>query len=232
MKRTPMPARSKPMRRGEGPKRKAWMSSGGKALERKTAKKPKARPKTAPKPVIDLVKDRAKDDVAGLCEIGLICGGRAQATQTAHRIGKGSGGVGPKNTTANVASNLIRGCAECHQRIDNAEVADAERLGLKLRHAIALPSEMPVHLHNLNGWVLLDDEGGHRPAPAASYGRPDGVLPVITIDPYEHEFGDEGVVFDGVDRWGHLDCGGWSYEVDGPCECHCGTVLFVVEVTP
>lgn len=238
MKRSPMPRGTKPLERktglarSEGPKRKTWLSSGGKAQERKTAgKKSKSRPKTAPDSAIDLVKDRAKDDVAGLCEIGLICTGRAEATQTAHRRGKGSGGVGPKNTTANTPSNLLRGCAVCHDRIDNAEVADAERLGLKIRHTLALPSEVPVHLHNLNGWVLLDDEGGYRSAPAASYGRPEGVLPVITIDPYEHEFGDEGVVFDGVDRWGHVDCGGWSYEVDGPCECHCGTVLFIVAVT-
>jgi hypothetical protein len=211
-RKTPLVAK-KPMARGKG------LKAGAPA-------KPKARPKTAPKPVVDLVKQRS----GGLCEIGILCLGSAPATERAHRMGKGSGGVGKKNTVSNQAANLLDACHEDHARIDNAEVADAERLGLKLRHTIARPNEVPVHLHNHNGWVLLDNNGGVRRAPEAAC-VPGALLPVITVTAEEYEFSDDGDVFDAVYRWGHADCGGWGVEVNGPCECICGTVLFIVAVS-
>lgn len=226
MKNSPMPARKKPMPRGEGPKRKTSMSPGGKALERATAKKRKSPPKTAPKPVIDVVKDRS----LGLCEIGLVCLGNAPGTETAHRRGKGSGGVGRKNITSNVASNLLRGCHEDAWHIDNAEVADAERLGLKLRHTRAHPHEMPVH-HYQFGWVLLDNEGGHRPAPHASWDRSRGgeVLPVIALTEV-HMWVDWDPFNEAIRRFGHQDCGLHEpHGCEGAYVCPCGAEVFVIE---
>lgn len=195
-----------PMPRGNGPKASA-------------PAKPKARPKTATKPVVDLVKERS----GGLCEIGILCLGTAPATERAHRMGKGSGGVGKKNTVSNQAANLVDGCHADHARIDNVEVADAERLGLKLRHTVARPDEMPVHLHNHNGWVLLDNNGGVRRAPEAAC-VPGALLPVIRLD------GSQETVKAALKRWGHEECGGWLYVEDGPSECRCGVALFVVEI--
>ncbi|MFI6594906.1 hypothetical protein ACIBHX_01590 [Nonomuraea sp. NPDC050536] len=216
MKRSPMPPRKspltakKPMNRSNGFKQvlKPW--------------KAKSRPETAPKNAIVYAKNRSK----GLCEIGLVCFGSAPATETAHRRGKGSGGVGPKNTTAGTAANLLRGCHACHAHIDNAQVADAERLGLKLRHGVARPSELPV-LHYRLGWVLLDDEGGYRAAPAASHAG--GVLlPVIACTSWEL-INQDGAFIEAMERFGHVDCPGWAPPRPGPFLCGCGSTPFYLE---
>ncbi len=195
----------KPMNRGKGPKQ-----SGGKP-------KP-SRPKTAAKPVVDLVKERS----GGWCEIGLKCRGMAPATERAHRMGKGSGGVGKKNLVSNEAANLLDACHDCHVLIDKDDVAGAERMGLKLRHGKSRPDEMPVHLHNHNGWVLLDNNGNVRRAPEAAC-TPGDLLPVIRLL-------NRAVVNEAAARRGHGECGGWTYAQDAATTCWCGTALFVLEI--
>lgn len=208
-RRTPLKAK-KPIRHGKGFK--------------PTANPPKkaSRPKTASKSVVDLVKARS----GGLCEIGLLCFGSSPATERAHRMGKGSGGVGKSNPVANGAANLVDGCHDCHVRIDNAEVADAERLGLKLRHGVARPCEMPVHHYRL-GWVLLDDDGGYRAAPAASYAG-GALIPVIACTAWEL-INQDGAFIEAMQRFGHHDCPGWPAPRVGLFQCGCGSQPFYLE---
>lgn len=218
-----MPRRKSGLKQGKPLERKTEMPRG--AGFKKTAnppKKPKPRPKTAPTPVIDLIKERS----LGLCEIGLKCFGTAPAVESAHRQGKGSGGVGPKNTTANVASNLLRGCVECHNHIDDVEPADAARIGLKVLHGKAHPREIPVRHYRLD-WVLLDDDGGHRPAPEVAC-VPGALLPVVVCGPWDLLTGG-GAVAEVLDRFGHSSCHGLAGARDGLLVCGCGAVVCVVE---
>ncbi|HEY9373173.1 hypothetical protein [Streptomyces sp.] len=182
----------------------------------------KGRPKTAPKTAIDLAKVRSE----GLCEIGLKCFGTAPAVESAHRRGKGSGGVGPKNTTSNTASNLLRGCVACHDFIDNVAPDDAARLGLKVLHGKAHPYEIPVQ-HYQHGWVLLDNFGGWRAAPEAAC-TPGALLPVIVCGPWDLLTGG-GAVAEVLDRFGHADCCGWAGARDGLLVCGCRSVVCAVE---
>jgi hypothetical protein len=207
------------MPRGAEPKRTAYLNGGT-----PTAKRSKAKPPTAPPAVIAAAKERS----LGFCEVGLLCLGSAPATETAHRRGKGTGGVGKRNVTSNVVSNLLRSCSKDHRRIDNAEVADAERLGLKLRHTVAHPREMPVHHYRL-GWVLLDDAGGWRLAPPVSYERPDGLLPVVGVSVWDL-MTQGGKFVEAMERFGHINCPGWSTPREGVFTCGCGSEPFALQV--
>lgn len=178
--------------------------------------------KALPKPVVELVKGR---DETGRCEVGRMCGGLALAQATAHRLGRQSGGVGKKNTTKNVASNLLRACNDCHDWMDKREVRKAQRLGLKVRDGVALPSEIPVW-HVRFRWVLLDDEGGWRTAPPASYAN--GLIPVVACSKWEL-IQQNGVFIDAMERFGHLQCPGWSPPREGLFTCGCGSSPFYLE---
>ncbi|MFI7114023.1 hypothetical protein ACIBK9_47435 [Nonomuraea sp. NPDC050227] len=199
-----------PMKRGKG------FKAAGEAIKRK------AGPQTAPKAVIDIVKERSD----GACEIGLKCFGCAPATETPHRRGKGSGGVGRKNSTSNVASNLLRGCAACHDLIDDVAPADAARIGLKVLHGVAHPYEIPVR-HWRFGWVLLDNEGGYRPAPIEAC-TPGDLLPVIAVDVWDL-IQQNGAFIEAMERFGHLQCPGWSTPRVGLFTCGCGSTPFYLE---
>lgn len=179
--------------------------------------------KALPRSVVDLVKSR---DQTGRCEVGQTCGGLAFAEETAHRLGRQSGGVGKKNTTKNAASNLLRACPRCHDWMDKKEVRKAESLGFKVRDGVARPSEIPVE-HVRFGWVLLDDEGCYRPAPAEAC-RPGELLPVIAAGVWEL-IQQNGVFAEAMDRFGHRQCPGWSAPREGLFTCGCGSSPFYLE---
>lgn len=221
MKRSRLKPGKHLQRKTEMSRGKSFAASAG-ALATK-AKKKASRPKpAAPKSVIDLIKDRS---VA--CEIGLICLGRAEGVQSAHRRGKGSGGVGKKNTTSNTASGLLRACADCHDLVDRRDIPGAQRLGLKLKHTPTHPYEMPVAHWEL-GWVLLDDEGGWSPAPEAAI-HETGPLPVVLVSE-DFSIEDDNRVEEAVRRFGHGDCVSYDLTFGQPVECSCGSSLFVVAV--
>ncbi|WP_189160963.1 hypothetical protein, partial [Sphaerisporangium melleum] len=142
IKRGIPPQRKTPMSRGEGPKRKAWMPSGGKALERKAGAKSKRPKRTRTRPTPD-VKDLLRDRNGTYCEVGIKCVGQAWGDlQMAHREGKKSGGT--KKRWSSQSSNLLWACPRCHYEIDQVSPADAERYGFKIREGVARPWEIPV----------------------------------------------------------------------------------------
>lgn len=228
MKNSPMPRRKKRLENKTPIARKTPLKAGkaippGKGLKRKAnPPKPTSRPKTATAAVVDLVRQRS----GGLCEIGLLCLGNAPATERAHRRGKGSGGVGKSAPISNGPANLLDTCRDDHARIDNGRVADAERLGLKVRHGVALPREVPVYLYR-HGWVLLGDDGSHRPAPEVAC-TPGALLPVIVCGPWDLLTGG-GAVAEVLDRFGHADCFGLAGAREGLLVCGCGAVVCAVE---
>ncbi|WP_204016002.1 hypothetical protein [Sphaerimonospora thailandensis] len=224
------------------PPRRTPLSRGAKQLARKTSiravgkaggkpgKKATAGPKPLPAKVVALVRHRS----GGLCEVGLECGGLAPAVERAHRMAKGTGGPGRKGrAVSNSPSNLLDACRRDHDRIDRAKVTDAYAWGYKIRHGIARPYEVPV-LHAGYGWVLLDDRGGWRSVPDTVL-TPSGLLPVVQITCSEYEYDTPGVLIKTLHRYGHLDCGGWSYdwsgELDAVLFCACGSDPFVVVLT-
>lgn len=182
-----------------------------------------ARLKSLPTPVVDLVKGR---DETGRCEVGQTCAGFALAEETAHRLGRQAGGVGKKNTTKNVASNLLRACARCHDWMDKKEVRKAESLGFKVRDGVARPSEIPVE-HVRFEWVLLDDAGSYRPAPAAAC-IPGELIPVVACTTWEL-IQQNGAFAEAMDRFGHRQCPGWSAPLEGLFTCGCGSSPFYIE---
>lgn len=201
-----------PMKRGEGPKR--------------TAQPKPSRPKAVPKSVKAIIRTRAADS----CEVGLVCGGRAAGVDPAHREGKGSGGT--SKPWSNLASNLLWSCRACHDFIDQKQPARAEKLGLKVRAGVARPSEIPV-LHDRFRWVLLDDEGGVRAAPADAVrecnlrgARP---FPVIACTHWDLML-ENGAFIEAMERFGHLQCAGWSPPRRGLFTCGCGSSPFVLDV--
>ncbi|MBP2704469.1 hypothetical protein JOL79_11650 [Microbispora sp. RL4-1S] len=225
MKRSPMPPRRQPMSRGSKQlSRKAPIRSTGAPKSGKTTGKKSAGPRPLPVKVVAAVRARS----GGLCEIGLECGGLAQAVERAHRTGKGAGGPGGRGRAAsNSPSNLMDACRRDHDRVDRAKVTDAYLRGHKIhRHGLARPHEVPV-LHAGYGWVLLDDHGGWRSAPAAAV-RGEHLLPVLQISRREYDLGETGAVDRALARFGHLDCGGHSFRLDEVLTCACGAELLVV----
>ncbi len=216
------------MRRGEGLKRTTWFRSSGKAMVQAATSKLKRGKNTGPKRD---VKDLLMDRNGAHCEVGIKCLGRAFGKlESAHREGKKSGGT--KKPWSNLASNLLWACPPCHYEIDQKSPADAERHGFKIREGVARPWEIPVK-HYEYGWVLLDDQGGHRPAPEVSWDRSRSaqLLPVILLAEV-HLWVDWDTFDEAINRFGHQDCG--AHEPNG-CEgvyvCPCGSEVFVIEVT-
>jgi hypothetical protein len=204
---TPM-KRGKPLAQGGGPKRK-------------TAPKP-ATPKGVPAAVKMILLARSE----GICEIGLTCRGMAPAQDPAHREGKKAGGT--RKPWSNSPSCLLAACRDCHRLIDGLEVRGAEHLGLKIREGVARPWEVPVKLAR-HGWVLLDGDGGHRPAPTGSH--PDGKRPVPVVACSMWELIQQnGAFIEAMDRYGHLQCPGWSAPREGLFTCGCGSSPFIVQV--
>lgn len=162
----------------------------------------------------------------GACEIGLACGGTGPAQDPAHREGKKAGGT--RKAWANSPATLLAGCRRCHRLIDGVEARGAENLGLKIRAGVARPWEIPV-LHACFGWVLLDDRGGHRPAPEDSYGPGRKPTPVIACTAWEF-INRSGAFAEALERFGHHDCPGRSAPSPGPFVCGCGSaVVFYLE---
>ncbi|MEU8278176.1 hypothetical protein ACFYOK_37585 [Microbispora bryophytorum] len=223
MKRSLMPPRRQQMSRGKPPERRAPIGAGDPNAGRKGGKAKPSRPAGPSTAVVAAVRRRS----GGLCEVGLECGGIAPAVERAHRMAKGSGGPGSKGRAAsNSASNLLDACRRDHDRIDRAKVTDAYERGQKIRHGVARPYEIPV-LHKKYGWVLLDDHGGWRAAPAAAI-TPGGPLPVVQISAEVYELNAPHELIRALHRYGHLNCGGWSYELGQLLNCACGATPFVV----
>ncbi|MGI5161442.1 hypothetical protein [Microbispora sp. CA-102843] len=223
MKRSPMPPRRQQMSRGKSPERKAPIGAGDPNSGRRGGKAKASRPAGPSTAVVAAVRRRS----GGLCEVGLECGGIAAAAERAHRMAKGAGGPGSKGRAAsNSASNLLDACRRDHDRIDRAKVTDAYVWGYKIhRHGLARPHEVPV-LHAGYGWVLLDDHGGWRSAPAEAV--TDTLLPVVQITLAEYEHDAAGELIRALHRYGHLDCGGRSWDLDEVLRCACGAAPFVV----
>lgn len=191
-----------------------------KPLKRSAAKKP-AKPKGVPADVKAIIRRRAN----GLCEVGLVCGGKEPGVDPAHREGKGSGGTG--KDWSNLASNLLWSCRADHDFIDQKQPARAERLGLKVRAGVARPGEIPA-LHKQLGWVLLDHDGSYLPAPTGSH--PDGKrpIPVVACTTWEL-ITQSGAFIEALKRYRHLQCPGWSPPLPGPFTCGCGSTIFYLE---
>lgn len=180
--------------------------------------------RSRPKGVPDAVKDILRERSDGLCEVGLVCGGRALGVDPAHREGKGSGGT--DKWWSNLASNLLWSCREDHDLIDNKQPARAERLGLKVRSGVARPWEIPV-LHKRLRWVLFDHNGEHRPAPPASHPEGKHPIPVVAVGVWDL-IRQDGAFIDAMERHGHLQCPGWSAPREGLFRCGCGSIPFYV----
>ncbi|MEV7805072.1 hypothetical protein AB0O28_19185 [Microbispora sp. NPDC088329] len=230
MKRSPMPPRRHPMSRGKPPERRAPIGVGDPNGSRKGGKAKASRPAGPSAAVVAAVRRRS----GGLCEVGLECGGTAAAVERAHRTAKGAGGPGSKGRAAsNSPSNLLDVCRRDHVRLDRTKVTGSYVDGFKIRHGVARPHEIPV-LHNKHGWVLLDDHGGWRYAPVAAV--TDGLLPVVQMAVEEYTRDVAGELVRALHRYGHLDCGGWSFDVDdflsnvsgALLNCACGAEPFVV----
>jgi 5-methylcytosine-specific restriction protein A len=158
MRRTPLVAKTglkqgKPLERKTPMPRGNGLKTGGKALERATASKPKRAKRTGPsKAVMAILAERS----GGMCELGIVCLGNAPATDPSHRIAKGMGGT--KDPRSNTASNNLHACRACHNIVE-ADPKGAYARGWKIRHGQADPRMVPVW-HWVHGWVLLDDAGG------------------------------------------------------------------------
>jgi hypothetical protein len=220
------------VKRGEGLKRYAELKAKtpmkrGAGLKQGSGPKRAAAPKAAkPKAVPGAAKQVLKERSGGLCEVGLVCGGRVLGVDPAHREGKGSGGTG--KWWSNLASYLLWSCREDHDFIDQRQPARAEKLGMKVRAGVARPEEIPV-LHKRLGWVLLDHNGGHRAAPGAAH--PDGKrpVPVVAVGVWDL-IKQSGPFAEAMDRYGHIQCPGWSAPRQGLFTCGCGSTPFLLDV--
>ncbi|MGI5274677.1 HNH endonuclease [Nonomuraea sp. CA-218870] len=211
------PERRTPLKQGQPPARQSPIQQRKPLTPGKSAGQPNppARKSSRPKPVPAEVKDLLKARSSGVCEVGLTCGGFAAGTDPAHREGKKAGGT--RKPWSNTASNLLWSCRPCHDLIDQKQPANAEKLGLKVREGVARPWEVPG-LHAHLGWVLLDDRGGYRPAPAGSHQngkRPVPVVPVAALD-------------EAAARYGHGSCPPGGVQA-GPYVCGCGDIPFWLE---
>lgn len=195
------------------------------AKPRKPLKRSKSKKHAKPQPVPEAAKELIRARSGGLCEVGLLCGGQARGVDPAHREGKGSGGT--DKWWSDLASNLLWSCREDHDFIDNKQPAKAERLGMKARAGVARPWEIPVK-HKRLGWVLLDHNGGHRPAP--TFSTPEGrrPIPVVACTVWEL-IASAGAIAEALERHGHKGCPLLTGVRDGLLVCGCGRAVFAVE---
>ncbi|MEU4804397.1 hypothetical protein [Actinosynnema sp. NPDC023587] len=149
MKRSALPKRTAPLRRGTPLRRTPFPNRG-----------PARRAQIAPAAGKKLV--RLRPGLGGLCEVrSPWCQGRG--TQFSHRWHQGQGGPW-------TASNGVRACglgnaAGCHGWIHQRPV-EAEKLGLIVRPGPGGKADttlIPVKIHTVQygyAWVFLDDKGG------------------------------------------------------------------------
>ena len=188
---------------------------------KRTGGKKRAKPNPVPKAAQDLIRSRS----GGLCEVGLVCGGTGRGVDPAHREGKGSGGT--DKWWSNLASNLLWSCRDDHDLIDNKQPARAERLGLKVRAGVARPWEIPIQ-HKRLGWVLLDHNGDHRPAPVGSHPDAQRPFPVVALGVWD--LIKQGDSFrEAMARFKHQDCPAWPQPREGLYQCSCGSIPFYLE---
>jgi hypothetical protein len=142
MKKTPMPPRTKPMKRsGE--------------LTRKVVKKKRAAGRAPmPKALADMTLERA-DWCCDWCGAPIL--GRPFSRQ--HRRAHGMGGRqgAELHTPANVI--LLCGSATspgCHNRAENQERAEADRLGFVILGEARRPEDVPIFRH-MTHWVIPGD---------------------------------------------------------------------------
>lgn len=129
---------------------------GGQPSKRKTRIRASRR-YTGPGPdVMSVIADRSR----GLCEIGVVCHGRAPAVDPSHRLAKGMGGTHDARSTT--PANNLHACRPCHQVVEG-EPARAYANGWKIRRGVVDPTRVPVR-HARYGWVLLADDGTWTPA--------------------------------------------------------------------
>jgi hypothetical protein len=188
----------------------------------KKTKPKRSKPKHVPAEVKAILRRRS----GGACEVGLICGGSARGVDPAHREGKKAGGT--SKPWSDLASNLTWACRPDHDLIDAKAPAGAERLGLKVRAGVARPWEIPL-LHSAHGWVLLDDQGGHRPAPVGSYAEGRRPTPVIAVRAWDLMV-QAGEFLRAVERYGHLTCPRGGAPREGLFRCTCGSNVFWLDV--
>lgn len=157
-RRKPLAAKSQ-LNPGKPLARKKPMPNGGGLKAAANPPKPKSSRRTGPpKAVMAILRERS----GGMCEIGAVCAGKGAATDPSHRIAKGMGGT--KDPRSNTPSNNLHACRACHD-LAEGDPAGAYARGWKIRRGVADPKDVPVW-HWVHGWVYLDDQGGHRPAPA------------------------------------------------------------------
>lgn len=169
MKRTEL-RRTSELKPGKPLQRKTWMPRGkgftraiGETAQtvRKVAEKAtgKAKRRTGPPAkVMRLLRERS----GGLCELGIVCLGRAAATDPSHRMAKGMGGT--KDPRSNTAANNLHSCRKCHDVVER-DPAAAYANGWKIRRGIADPQDIPVR-HWVHGWVYPGEDGSARPTAA------------------------------------------------------------------
>lgn len=179
-----------------------------------------SKPKGVPEAAKAIIRRRAN----GLCEVGIVCRGAARGVDPAHREAKGTGGTG--KDWSNLPSNLQWACRTDHDWIDRKQPAKAELFGYKVRSGVARPWEIPVK-HARLGWVLLDDDGGHRSAPEGSHADGRRPTPVVACTAWEL-IQQSGAFAEAMQRYGHIDCPGWSAPRIGPFTCGCGSTPFLV----
>lgn len=139
MKRSPMPARTSPLR---------TLASIARAA---TARKPPRR--TGPeRSVLELVFARDRDT----CVPQIVCDGRdRRALIGHHRLNRGMGGS--KHPLANAPSRLLVACWGCNQALEDDTCPEFYENGWKVRHGVDIDA-CPV-LYPDGRWYLLDDQG-------------------------------------------------------------------------
>lgn len=157
MKRVEL-ARKTSMPRSEGPKRKSWMSSGGKAERRKATTKRKAAKDTGPSRAVRALVRRRDLETCVVC--GVIVEGRASNIH--HRRNRGIGGS--SDARINAVENLIVACGSptsgCHGILTlRPWEIDAEANGWVVStNSVVDPAEVRVNVAWL-GWCLPTADG-------------------------------------------------------------------------
>lgn len=165
MKRSAMPARSKPLKQKSPLKRTAALSasplarSAVHAREIRRANQPKRA--TASRPAIPArIRAALHARSEGLCEIATE-GCMGWAAEDSHRLKLGIGGrKGNARKAHDVLSNLLHACHNCHQTRGHRSPAEAYDAGWMLRE-YQNPLKEPVLRRGR--WVLLGDDGSIEP---------------------------------------------------------------------